>query len=91
MGSPFIGVDVAGVQTWKITLDNAHNQIIEALNRYRTIAQQNVEVAHGAHFRNLDSQCEQITNKHLNEHNQLHEQYTKDTTTLVQNIQAIAG
>jgi hemerythrin len=90
MGS-FIGVDVGGVQTWKGQLDNAHEQIIAALNHYRAIAQQNDVVAHGSHFQNLNAQCEEITNRHLADHNQLHAQYTKDTTSLVQSIQEIAG
>jgi hypothetical protein len=91
MGSPFIGVDVAGVQTWKGRLDSAHEQVIAALNNYRAIAQQNNEVARGSHFQNLNSQCEDITNKHLTDHNELHAQYTKDTTSLVEGIQQIAG
>lgn len=91
MGGPFIGIDPAGVQAWKGQLDSAHEQVIAALNNYRTIAQQNNEVAHGTHFQNLNSQCEDITNKHLADHNDLHAQYTKDATNLVQGIIDVAG
>jgi dihydroneopterin aldolase len=91
MTGPFIGIDPAGVQAWKAQLDSAHDQIITALNNYRTIARRNSEVAHGRHFQNLNSQCEEITNKHLADHNDLHAQYTKDTNQLVEDIQRIAG
>lgn len=91
MTGPYIGFDPAGVATWKGQLDNAHEQVIAALNNYRTIAQQNNEVAHGTHFQSLNSQCEDITNKHLADHNDLHAQYTRDTNTLVQGIQEVAG
>jgi hypothetical protein len=91
MGGPYIGIDPAGVQTWMSSLNAAHEEVIASLNKYRTTAQQNNEVAHGAHFTNLNSQCEDITNKHLADHNDLHAQYTKASNDLVQGIYDVAG
>jgi hypothetical protein len=87
----YLGIDPAGVQAWQGTLNSAHEQVISALNNYRTIAQQNNEVAHGSHFQSINSQCEDITNKHLTDHNDLHEQYTKASTDLVRGIEEVAG
>ena len=91
MGGPFIGVDPAGVEAWKGQLDGAHEQVIAALNRYRTVAQQNNEVAHGSHFQNLNAQCEDITDKQLGDHNDLHSQYTAESSKLVEAIREVAG
>ncbi len=91
MASSYIGVDPAGVQSWQGTLNTAHEQVITALNHYRTVAQQNNEVAHGSHFESLNGQCEDITNKHLTDHEDLHAQYTKASTDLVQGIYEVAG
>lgn len=91
MSGPFIGVDVPGVQQWKSRLDSAHEAVIAALNQYRTVAQQNNEVARGSHFQTINSQCEEITNKHLADHNDLHSQYTTASERLVQGIIDIAG
>jgi hypothetical protein len=91
MSGPYIGIDPAGVQDWQGRLNGAHEQVIAALNNYRTVAQQNNEVAHGTHFQSLNSQCEDITNKHLADHSELHAQYTKDANALVQGIMEVAG
>lgn len=89
--SSFIGVDPAGVQAWKARLDQKHAAVIQALNDYRTAAQANNEVAHGSHFTNINSQCEEITNKHLNDHQDLHGQYTSASDKLVQGVLNVAG
>jgi hypothetical protein len=91
MASGYIGVDPAGVQAWQGQLNTAHEAVITALNNYRSVAQQNNEVAHGSHFESLNSQCEDITNKHVNDHHELHTQYTKASTDLVQGIYEVAG
>jgi hypothetical protein len=87
----YIGIDPSGVQAWQATLNAAHEAVIEALNRYRTIAEQNNEVAKGAHFERLNGECENITNKHLQEHTQLHEEYNQASNKLVQGIFDVAG
>lgn len=87
----YIGIDPAGVQAWKGQLDSAHEGVIAALTAYRTIANQNNEVARGSHFQNLNAQCDDITNKHLADHNDLHAQYTKASNDLVQGIYDVAG
>jgi dihydroneopterin aldolase len=87
----YIGIDPAGVQAWKGQLDSAHEAVISALTNYRTIAQQNNEVAHGSHFQNINAQCDDITNKHLADHNDLHTQYTKASNDLVQGVLDVAG
>lgn len=89
--SAFIGIDPAGVQSWKAKLDAQHEQVIAALNSYRTTAQANNEVAHGAHFSSINSQCEEITNKHLADHNNLHSQYTTASNKLVSGVLEVAG
>ena len=91
MGSPFIGVDVQGVQAWQAQLNAAHEQVIAALNRYRTIAEQNNQVAKGSNFERLNVECENITNKHEADHDNLHAQYTKASRDLVQGIIDIAN
>jgi F0F1-type ATP synthase membrane subunit b/b' len=91
MGSPFIGVDIQGVQAWQTQLNDAHEQVIAALNRYRMIAQQNNNVAHGQRFERINVECEDITNKHEADHNNLHAQYTKASNDLVQGIVDIAN
>jgi len=91
MGSPFIGVDVAGVQKWKGQLDSAHERVIAALRHYRTVAHQNNEVAHGSHFQSINAQCEETTNEHIAEHTELHAQYTELSNGLVQAVIDIAG
>lgn len=87
----YIGFDPAGVQEWQGQLNSAHEQVISALSNYRSVAQQNNNVAHGAHFQSLNSQCDDITNKHLSDHNELHTQYTKASSDLVQGVQEVAG
>lgn len=91
MSSSFIGVDPAGVQAWKSRLDAKHAAVIQALNDYRATAQANNEVAHGSHFTNINSQCEDITSKHINDHHDLHGQYTTASDKLVQGIMQVAG
>jgi hypothetical protein len=91
MGGPYLGIDPQGVETWFARLNGVHEQVIAALNQYRTVAQQNNEVAHGLHFQNLNSQCEEITNKHLADHNELHAQYSKESNDLVNAIRNITG
>lgn len=91
MSGPYIGIDPAGVQSWQASLNSAHEEVITALNKYQTTAQQNNEVAHGTHFTNINSQCEEITQKHLADHNDLHTQYTKASNDLVQGILTVAG
>ncbi len=91
MGGPFVGYDPSGVNSWQSSLNSVHEEVIAALNKYRTTAQQNAEVAHGTHFTNLNDQCEDITNKHLADHNELHAQYTKATRDLVQGVAEVAG
>lgn len=91
MPGPFIGVDPDGVQSWLTSLNSAHEDVITSLNKYRTVAQQNNDVAKGAHFASLNSQCEDITNKHLTDHNQLHGDYTKASNDLVNAIRQVAG
>jgi predicted RNA-binding protein with PIN domain len=92
MGSPsWIGADLPGVQDWKSQLDSAHEQVIEALTRYRTVAQQNNQVAHGANFQRLSSECEEITSKHIADHTNLHTDYTADTDKLVNALRDITG
>jgi hypothetical protein len=89
--SAFIGVDPAGVQSWKSQLDAKHEAVINALNDYRQTAQANNQVAHGSHFTNINTQCEDITNKHLSDHNDLHGQYTVASNKLVQGVLDVAG
>jgi hypothetical protein len=89
--SSYIGFDPAGVQAWQGNLNSAHEQVITALNHYRTVAQQNNDVAHGSHFQNINSQCDDITNKHLSDHTDLHTQYNKASSDLVQGVQEVAG
>ena len=91
MSTPYIGFDPAGIQTWQGQLNSAHEQVISALSNYRTVAQQNNDVAHGSHFQSINSQCDDITNKHVADHTDLHTQYTKASTDLVTGIEAIAG
>jgi hypothetical protein len=87
----YIGFDPAGVQAWQGQLNSAHDQVITALNNYRTVAQQNNDVAHGSHFQNINSQCDDITNKHVTDHTDLHTQYAKASTDLEQGVQEVAG
>ena len=91
MSSGFIGVDPAGVQAWKSKLDAKHDAVINALNDYRQTAQANNEVAHGSHFTKINGQCEDITNKHLSDHNDLHGQYSVASGKLVQGVMEVAG
>lgn len=91
MSSGFIGVDPAGVQAWKTRLDAKHAQVISVLNEYRALAQQNNDVAHGSHFTNINTQCEDITNKHVTDHTDLHSQYTTASNKLVQGVMDVAG
>lgn len=91
MSGSFIGVDPAGVQAWKSRLDAKHVAVIQALNEYRATAQANNEVAHGSHFTNINTQCEDITNKHLTDHQDLHGQYTSASDKLVQGVIQVAG
>ncbi|MGD0556660.1 MAG: hypothetical protein ABSA93_17000 [Streptosporangiaceae bacterium] len=91
MVDSFIGVDVAGVQGWQSQLNAAHENVITALNHYKTTAQQNAEVAHGSHFDSLNSQCESITSTHLSDHDNLHTQYTQASNKLVTGVLDVAG
>jgi hypothetical protein len=91
MSSNFIGVDPAGVQAWKAKLDGKHAAVINALNDYRQTAQANNEVAHGSHFAKINGQCEDITNKHVSDHTDLHGQYTTASSKLVQGVMDVAG
>lgn len=87
----YIGVDPAGVQIWKGKLDAKHAAVIQALNDYKATAQANSEVAHGSHFTHINSQCDDITSKHLSDHNDLHGQYSSASDKLVQGIMDVAG
>lgn len=87
----FIGVDVAGVQGWKARLDAKHAQVISALNDYKQTAQANAEVAHGSNFTRINEQCEEITGRHLADHDQLHAEYTTASNKLVQGVMDVAG
>jgi hypothetical protein len=87
----FIGVDQAGVQAWKARLDAKHAQVISALQDYKSTAQANNEVAKGAHFAKINSQCEDITGKHVQDHHQLHADYTTASNKLVQGVVEVAG
>jgi hypothetical protein len=87
----FIGVDVAGVQAWKSKLDAKHAAVISALNDYKQTAQANNEVAHGSHFTHINGQCDEITSKHLSDHNDLHGQYSTASSKLVQGVLDVAG
>lgn len=91
MSAGFIGVDPAGVQAWKSQLDQKHAAVISALNEYRAVAQQNNDVAKGSHFANINTQCEDITNKHVSDHTDLHSQYTTASNKLVQGVMDVAG
>jgi hypothetical protein len=86
-----VGYDPAGVQAWTGQLSSAHEQVISALTNYRTVAQQNNDVAFGTHFQSINSQCDDITNKHLSDHTDLHTQYTKASADLVQCVSEVAG
>jgi dihydroneopterin aldolase len=87
----YIGFDPAGVQAWQGQLNSAHEQVITALSNYRTVAQQNNDVAHGSHFQSINTQCDDITNKHLSDHTDLHTNYTKASNDLVQGVTEVAG
>ena len=87
----YIGIDPAGVQAWKAKLDAKHAQVIAALNDYKSTAQANAEVAHGSHFTQINGECEQITGKHLTDHNNLHDQYTTASNKLVTGVMEVAG
>lgn len=87
----YIGFDPAGVTAWQGTLNAAHEAVIEALNRYRTVAEENNTVAKGAHFERLNQECQNITNKHLQEHTELHTQYNKASHDLVEGVTQVAG
>ncbi|MBO0773889.1 MAG: hypothetical protein J2P35_20755 [Actinobacteria bacterium] len=91
MSSSFIGVDPAGVAAWKSKLDAKHAAVIQALNDYRTAAQENNQVAHGTHFQHINTQCEDITNKHVTAHHDLHGQYTTASNKLTQGVMDVAG
>jgi hypothetical protein len=91
MPDSYLGIDPAGVASWQSSLNSAHEDVISALTKYKTTAQQNDQVAHGTHFTNLNSQCDDITSKHLADHNDLHAQYTKASNDLVQGIAQVAG
>jgi hypothetical protein len=91
MAGSFIGVDVPGVQGWKGQLDGAHEEVIAALSKYQTIAEQNNQVAHGNHFVRINSECADITTKHKAEHDDLHAQYTKASNDLVEGVIQVTG
>jgi ClpP class serine protease len=91
MGGPYIGFDPQGVEEWKGQLNVAHEGVIEALTKYRTIAEQNNNVAKGSHFVNINAQCNEITSKHLQEHDQLHTDYVTASDQLVAGVQQVAG
>jgi hypothetical protein len=91
MAGGYIGVDLPGVESWQGQLEGAHEAVINALNHYRTIAEQNNDVAKGSHFVQLNEQCDNITNKHLSEHTELHTQYKKASSDLVQGVIHVAG
>jgi hypothetical protein len=89
--SAYVGYDPAGVAAWQGQLNSAHDQVITALNQYRTVAQQNNDVTSGTHFQNINTQCDDITNKHLSDHTDLHTQYAKASSDLVQGVATVAG
>jgi hypothetical protein len=91
MAGSFIGVDPAGVQAWKSKLDAKHAAVIQALHDYRQTAQENNHVAHGSHFQHINTQCEDITSKHVSAHHDLHGQYTNASNKLVQGVLDVAG
>lgn len=87
----YIGFDPEGVAAWQGNLNSAHEQVLTALHNYRTVAQQNNDVAHGSHFQHINTQCDDITNKHVTDHTDLHTQYHKASSDLVQGVQEVAG
>jgi hypothetical protein len=87
----FIGVDLAGVQSWKARLDAKHEAVVAALQDYRTTALANNEVAHGSHFTRINGECDQITSKHLTDHNQLHTEYSTASSKLTTGVEQVAG
>lgn len=87
----YIGVNKEGIQAWKGQLENASRDVHQAIHKYKQIAHQSSDHAHGSHFDHINDQCEQIANKHLNEHHELHSQYTKASDKLVQGIIDVAG
>jgi hypothetical protein len=87
----YIGVDPAGVQAWKSKLDSKHAAVISALNDYKATAAENNQVAKGSHFAHINSQCDEITGKHVTAHHDLHGQYTTASNKLVQGVMDVAG
>jgi hypothetical protein len=87
----YIGYDPAGVQGQMSKLESAHQAVMDAHDNYRTTAQGFNEVTSGAHFSNLNGQCEDLTNKIKADHTNLHTQYRTYTNKLVQGVEQVAG
>jgi len=87
----YIGYDPAGVQDQMSKLETAHQAVIDAHNTYKTTAAGFNDVTSGAHFQNLNGQCEDLTGKIISDHTDLHTQYRTDTNKLVQGVEQVAG
>jgi hypothetical protein len=87
----YIGYDPAGVQAQMSKLEQAHQAVMDAHETYRATAQGFNDVTSGAHFQNLNGQCEDLTNKIKSDHTNLHTQYQTDTNKLVQGVEQVAG
>ena len=87
----YIGIDPSGVQSQMSRLEAAHQAVMDAHDNYRTTAQGFNDVTSGSHFQNLNSQCEDLTNKIKSDHTNLHTQYRSDTNKLVQGVEQVAG
>jgi hypothetical protein len=87
----YIGYDPQGVADQMGKLETAHQAVIDAHNTYKSTAAGFNEVTSGAHFTNLNGQCEDLTGKILGDHSNLHEQYRSDTNKLVQGVEQVAG
>lgn len=87
----YIGIDPSGVQSQMSRLEAAHQAVMDAHDNYRTTAQGFNDVTSGAHFQNLNGQCEDLTNKIKADHTNLHTQYRTDTNKLVQGVEQVAG
>jgi len=87
----YIGYDPTGVQDQMGKLESAHQAVIDAHNTYKTTAAGFNDVTSGAHFQNLNGQCEDLTSKILGDHSNLHEQYRTDTQKLVSGVEQVAG
>jgi hypothetical protein len=87
----YIGYDPAGVQAQMAKLEQIHQTVLDAHNNYKATAAGFNDVTSGAHFQNLNGQCEDLTSRILSDHANLHEQYKSDTNKLVTGVEQVAG